>query len=158
RIYLSLTSYCISGDGVAYLAMARHFSDGDWRAALSSVYSPLYPALVCLIHRCVPDWEIAGNLVSTVLGTAAVGTTYLLTREAFGSDELALGAAVLIALHPATAAYSASVRTEAGYIFLTTTTCWLLLKSFKERRVLYAASGGIAAGLGYLYRTEAVGF
>ena len=26
RLYLSLTSYCIAGDGVAYLAMARDFA------------------------------------------------------------------------------------------------------------------------------------
>jgi hypothetical protein len=158
RVYLSLTSYCISGDGVAYLAMARHFHDGDWRAALGSVYSPLYPALIWLMHRCVADWEIAGSLISVILGTAVVATTYLMTREAFGSREIAFWAAVLIALHPAIAAYSASVRTEAGYIFLTTGACWLLLKALNEQRVRWAASAGMAAGLGYLYRTEAVGF
>jgi len=158
RVYLSLTSYCISGDGVAYLAMARHFADGEWRAALDAVYSPLYPALVSLMHRWVADWEIAGNLVSTILGTAAVATTYLMTREAFGCSELGFGAAVLMALHPQTAGYSAAVRTEAGYFFLTTGACWLLLKALNERRVLVASSAGLTAGLAYLYRTEAVGF
>jgi hypothetical protein len=158
RIYLSLTSYCISGDGVAYLVMARHFADGQWRAALGAVYSPLYPLLIALMHRWIPDWEMAGNLLSAILGTAAVATTYLMTRQAFGRCDLGLGAATLMALHPATAAYSASVRTEAGYIFLTTGACWLLLKSLNDRRVVVAAVGGMAAGLAYLYRTEAIGF
>jgi hypothetical protein len=101
---------------------------------------------------------MAGNLVSAILGTGAVATTYLMTREAFGCRELAFGAAVLMAIHPQTAAYSASVRTEAGYIFLITGACWLLLKALNEQRALPAASGGMVAGLGYLYRTEAVGF
>jgi len=158
RVYLSLTSYCISGDGVAYLAMARRFADGEWRAALDAVYSPLYPALISLMHRWVADWEIAGSLVSAILGSAAVATAYLMTREAFGCRELGVGAAVLMALHPQTAGYSASVRTEAGYFFLTTGACWLLLKALNERRVLVAASAGLTAGLAYLYRTEAVGF
>ncbi|HJU11884.1 MAG TPA: glycosyltransferase family 39 protein [Candidatus Binataceae bacterium] len=158
RIYLSLTSYCISGDGVAYLAMAHHFSHGEWLAGLDSVYSPLYPALISLMHRWVTDWEMAGNLVSTVLGTAAVMTTYLMTRAAFGRRDLASGAAVLIAVHPEIAAYSASVRTEAGYIFFTTAACWLLLKAVNERRVQLAAIAGLMGGLAYLYRTEAVGF
>ena len=158
RLYLSLTSYCISGDGVAYLAMAGHFSDGDWRAALAAVYSPLYPALIAITHRYVADWEMAGNLISVLLGTAAIATTYLMTREAFGSRGLGLGAAALMAVHPATAAYSASVRTEAGYMFLTTGACWLLFKALNQRRVAWAVSAGIAAGLGYLYRTEAIGF
>ena len=29
RIYLSLTSYCISGDGAAYIGMAREFANRD---------------------------------------------------------------------------------------------------------------------------------
>ncbi len=158
RIYLSLTSYCISGDGVAYLVMARQFAAGQWRAALGAVYSPLYPLLIALMHRWIADWEMAGNLVSAVLGTAAVATAYLMTREAFGRRDLGLGAAVLMALHPEMAAYSGSVRTEAGYIFLTTSACWLLLKALNDRHAAIAAVAGVAAGLGYLYRTEAIGF
>jgi len=158
RTYLSLTSYCISGDGVAYLVMARHFTDGQWRAALGSVFSPLYPLLISLMHRWIADWEMAGNLLSAILGTAAVATTYLMTREAFGRRDLGLGAAVLMALHPEFAAYSASVRTEAGYVFLTTAACWLLLKALNERRLVVAAAAGITAGFAYLYRTEAIGF
>jgi hypothetical protein len=157
RLYLSLTSYCISGDGVAYLAMARNWADGNWHAALDAVYSPLYPALISLVHRSIAGWEMSGDLVSAILGTGAVVTTYLMTREAFGRA-LGLGAAVLMALHPETAAYSASVRTEAGYFFWTTGACWLLFKSLKEQRALIGALAGIAAGFGYLYRTEAIGF
>ena len=158
RVYLSLTSYCISGDGVGYLVMARHFADGEWRAALGAVYSPLYPLFISLMHRWIANWETAGNLVSAILGTAAVATTYLMTRAAFGRRDLGLGAAALMAIHPETAAYSASVRTEAGYIFLTTCACWLLLKALNDRRLAVAALAGMAAGLGYLYRTEAIGF
>jgi hypothetical protein len=157
RLYLSLMSYCISGDGVAYLTMARHFALGEWRAGLAAVYSPLYPAFISVMHRWVTDWEIAGGLVSAVFGTAAIATTYLMTREAFG-NEVGLGAALLLAFHPQTAGYSASVRTEAGYFFWTTGACWMVLKSLNERRLPLAACGGLAAGLAYLYRTEAIGF
>jgi hypothetical protein len=157
RLYLSLTSYCISGDGVAYLTMARHFAAGEWRAGLGAVYSPLYPAFVSLMHKWVGDWEVAGSLVSTVFGTAAIATTYLMAREVFG-HEIGLGAAVLMAFHPQTAGYSASVRTEAGYFFWTTGACWLVLKSLNEQRLSLAAYGGVSAGLAYLYRTEAIGF
>ncbi len=80
RLYLTATSFCISGDGVAYLAMARGFADGNWQASLAAVYSPLYPLLISLMHRCVTSWELAGDLVSAILGTAAVATTYLMTR------------------------------------------------------------------------------
>jgi hypothetical protein len=158
RIYLILTSYCISGDGVGYLVMARQFAAGEWRTALSAVFSPLYPLLVSVAHCAIPQWEMAGNVVSTVLGTGAVVTVYLMTREAFGRSDLALGAAGMMAVHPEMAAYSASVRTEAGYVFFATGTCWLLLRAAGERRAMLAAEAGIAAGLTYLFRTEGIGF
>jgi hypothetical protein len=158
RVYLILTSYCISGDGVAYLAMARQFAAGQWRAALGAVFSPLYPLLVSLIHCAIPQWEMAGNLVSTLLGTGAVITVYLMVRQVFASAYIALGAASLMAIHPEMAAYSASVRTEAGYVFLATGTCWLLLKAVDKRRIILAAAAGVAGGLTYLFRTEGIGF
>ena len=157
RIYLSLTSYCISGDGAAYLRMAEQFDSGDWRKPLTSVFSPLYPLLVAGAHRLIPDWEFAGNLVSAILGTAAIASTYLLIRETFGRRDLAVGAAILMAIHPALAAYGASVRTEAGYVFLTTSAVWLTLKARRESRVVIAVLAGGCGGLAYLYRTEAIG-
>ena len=70
RLYLSLTSYCIAGDGVAYLGMAQDFAAGASAKALASVFSPLYPWIISIVHRIIPDWELAGNLVSAILGSA----------------------------------------------------------------------------------------
>src|SRR5260370_35671720 len=46
RLYLSLTGYCIPGDGVAYLGMARHFAAGESPNGLDNGFSPLDPKLV----------------------------------------------------------------------------------------------------------------
>jgi dolichyl-phosphate-mannose-protein mannosyltransferase len=157
RLYLSLTSYCMSGDGVAYLTMARQFASGDIGAALKSVFSPLYPSIIAVFHLAIPNWEMAGNLVSVLMGTAAVASIYALTQEAFNRRDIALGAAALTAIHPAIAAYSASVRTEAGYIFLTTGGAALILRGLRTRLLRVNAYGGATLGLAYLYRTEAIG-
>ncbi len=157
RLYLSLTSFCIAGDGVAYLAMAREFAAGAPGKALASVFSPLYPWIIAIAYRLIPDWELAGSLVSAILGTAAVATVYLMTREAFERDDLAIGAAVLVAIHPDLTAYSASVRTEAGFVFLLTAAVWLLIAGLKRRRSAIAGAAGMVGGLAYLYRTEAIG-
>jgi hypothetical protein len=79
RLYLSLTSYCIAGDGVAYLGMARDFAAGEPARALDNVFSPLYPYLVSLAHSLVSDWELAGNLVSALLGTARARSSSVAT-------------------------------------------------------------------------------
>lgn len=157
RLYLSLTSYCIAGDGVAYLAMARDFAAGEPAKALASVFSPLYPWIVSIAHRLIPDWELAGSIVSAILGSAAVASVYLMTREALERRDLAIGAAILVAIHPGMAAYSASVRTEAGFIFLLTAAVWMLIAGLKRQRIAIVAAAGVIGGLAYLYRTEAIG-
>lgn len=157
RVYLCLTNYCMSGDGVAYLTMARQFASGDVSAALKSVFSPLYPLLIAIAHLVVPNWELAGMLVSALVGTAAVASIFVLTYEVFDRRDLALGASALAAIHPALAAYSASIRTEAGYIFLTTSAVALVLRGLRQGRVSQVGLAGIVIGLAYLYRTEAVG-
>lgn len=165
RIYLALTNYCISGDGVSYVLMANEFAAGNWRAALGSVFSPLYPLMIAALKPVFGDVELTGELISVLMGTAAVGTIYLMTREAFcvgrddaGTGWIPIGAAGLSAIHPDLAAYSGSVRTEAGYIFLTTTAAWLIMRASNKRRLSLAAASGIVAGLAYLFRTEGIGF
>lgn len=157
RLYLSLTSYCIAGDGVAYLGMANDFAAGEPAKALDNVFSPLYPWVVSLAHSFVPDWELAGNLVSALLGTASIATIYYLTREVFERRDLAIGAAALAAIHPGLTAYAASVRTEAGFIFLMTGAMCALVMSLKRHQMALAAAAGTVGGLAYLYRTEAIG-
>ncbi len=158
RLYLCFANFCISGDGAAYLGMAKDYAAGNWRAPLTSVFSPLYPLLIAGLHWVVPNWELAGDLVSALMGTAAIGSIYLLTRQMFGRRDLALGAAAFAAIHPDLAAYSASVRTESGYILLTTTATALLFIAVARRRRGFALLCGLVSGLAYLYRTEAIGF
>jgi len=137
--------------------MAREFAAGRPAQALASVFSPLYPWIIAAAHQLIPDWELAGSLVSAIFGSAAVAAVYLMTREAFERDDLAIGAAVLTAIHPELAAYSASVRTEAGFVFLLAAAVWMLIAGLKHQQLVVVASSGVAGGLAYLYRTEAIG-
>jgi len=124
RLYLLLTSYCIAADGVAYIAMAREFHAGRALDALAWVFSPLYPWLISIAYRVIPNWELAGELLSMAFGTVGVVLLYYLMREVYGRRGVAAGAAALAAIHPMLAGLSASVRTEAGYITLVTAAVW----------------------------------
>ena len=157
RLYLGLTSYCMSGDGMAYLGMAQAFAAGDTKRALMSVFSPLYPALIAIVHPLLPNWELAGNLISAVLGSAAIVTVYGMTRAILDRRDLALGAAAVMAFHPDMAAYGGSVRTEAGFIFLMTAAVWLLVSGMKSHRLINCTAAGLVGGVAFLYRTEAIG-
>jgi 4-amino-4-deoxy-L-arabinose transferase-like glycosyltransferase len=157
RIYLVLTEFCISADGPAYIHMAREFGAGHSGLALSSVFSPLFPWLISIVHHAVPDWELAGELISALFGTITIPIIYWLIREAFERRDLAAGAALLAALHPELAAYSASVRTEAGFICLMVASVSLFIVAVKRNSALTSASAGLVGGLAYLYRAEAIG-
>ena len=157
RLYLTFTSYCISGDGVAYVGIARNLAAGNTAKALASVFPPLYPWLISIVHQVVPDWEIAGQLISSLLGAAAVVPVYYLVREVFGRRDLAAGAAILTAIHPDLSQYSASVRTEAGYITMIVTAVLLMLMAIRRRRLWWFAGAGLLCGIAYWYRTEAIG-
>jgi 4-amino-4-deoxy-L-arabinose transferase-like glycosyltransferase len=157
RLYLVASSFCISGDGVAYLAMAREFHAGHFHRALAWVFSPLYPWLVGLLYYVLPNWELAGELLSAVLGTAGVVLLYYLMREVYERRGVAAGAAALAAIHPMLAGFAASVRTEAGYITLLTAALLLVVQTGRRRSLKLAALAGLVCGLAYLYRTEGVG-
>ncbi len=158
RIYLVFTSFCIASDGVEYVRMARYFAAGEPGKALASICSPLYPWLISLLHRAVPDWELGGDLISAAFGTITVPLIYLLIRQVYQSERYALGAAALTAIHPWMAEYSASVRTEAGFICLMVAAVYLLLAGIEKASALTIALAGVVGGTAYLYRAEAIGF
>jgi Dolichyl-phosphate-mannose-protein mannosyltransferase len=157
RIYLSVFGYCISGDGVAYVGIAKHLAEGQYVHALSSVFPPLYPAIMVLVHAAVPDWELGGDLISAILGGATVIPIYFLMREVTGRRDLSIIAAAITAVDPPLARYASSVRTEAGYVCLLATAVWLSVLAIRTQRIRWAATAGAITGIAYLYRTEAVG-
>jgi hypothetical protein len=157
RLYLVFTTFCIAADGVAYLAMAQQFAAHEPARALGSVFSPFYPWLIAQLHRVVPSWELAGSLISAMFGTATIPLLYLLIAEVFERRDLAGAGAALAAIHPLMAEYSASVRTEAGFICLMVASTYLFVASIRSRRSAKFARSGLVGGLAYLYRVEAIG-
>ncbi len=158
RVYLSIVSYCISGDGVAYLGIAKHIKAGVYTHALGSVFPPLYPALIMIVHAIVPNWELAADLISATFGALTVIPIFYLFRETFERRDLAIIAAAPAAIDPELVGYSASVRTEAGYICLIAFAVWIAILAIRRGRIGWALASGAITGVAYLYRTEAVGF
>jgi hypothetical protein len=157
RVYLSIVNYCISGDGVAYLGIAKHIAKGDCAHALASVFPPLYPALIVIVHAIGPNWELAADLISATFGALTVIPIFCLFRQTLGRRDLATIAAALTAIDPELVGYSASVRTEAGYICLIAFAVWIVMLAIRRGRIGWALVSGAITGVAYLYRTEAVG-
>src|SRR4030065_1425483 len=68
-IYLFFRTYVISLDGAfQYIPIAKDFASGLFRKALSHNQQPLYPLIVAFVSRWVPDFELAGKLISFFFG------------------------------------------------------------------------------------------
>jgi hypothetical protein len=143
---------------MSFIWIAMDYGASNAGKVLAGVFPPAYPWTIAQMHRAIPDWEAAGNLVSTVTGTATIPLLYALMREVFKRREIAIGSAGLAAFHPAMANYSANVRTEAGFVCLMAGSLWLTTLAIRRSRVWLLGAGGAFAGLGYLYRSEAIGF
>ena len=95
----------------------------------------LVPVAHLIAYRVIPNWELAGELLSMAFGTVGVVLLYYLMREVYGRRGVAAGAAALAAIHPMLAGLSASVRTEAGYITLVTAAVLFLVRGVERKRI-----------------------
>jgi len=82
--YLFFRTYVISFDGAfQYVPIAKDFASGFFRKALSHNQQPLYSLIVAFVSRWVPDFELAGKLVSSILGILLVIPVYFLGKRIF---------------------------------------------------------------------------
>jgi 4-amino-4-deoxy-L-arabinose transferase-like glycosyltransferase len=142
-------------DGPIFLYIARAMGEGEWSAVLRHPFHPLYSAMVAAMGWLVGDLERGAVLVSIATGSAAVGMLYLFLRDAFGEGEAVIGAAIL-ALHPYAVDFSCDVQSEGLYIFLFLAAVWLLWRALGRAEALWAGLAGLAVGLAYLTRPEAL--
>ena len=157
RLYLVWQYYCISSDGVRYIRAAEDFYLGNFAAGLKSLYPPGYPLLMAAIFPLVGDWEMAGQLVSLSLGVALLFPLYRTFHLLF-PERVALLACYLAALSPFLALYSAHVRSEIPYLFLTALALYLFLTGMQARSKAVFLWGGMVGGYAFLVRPEALGF
>jgi len=156
RGYLLWQYYCISSDGVSYIRAAQEFFAGDPGAGLRSVYPPGYPLVIAAIYPLIGDWELAGQLLSLLLGVGLLLPLYWIFRGMFDS-KIALLACYLAAVSPFLALYSVHVRSESSYLFLATTAVYLLFNAIERRALSRFFFAGLVAGYAFLIRPEAIG-
>lgn len=108
-------------EGTTYVTLARNLRAGrgyvgilggpDW------FISPLYPVLITAVSYLTSDAELAGRLLSFVLGGLLPLPVYWLARQCFGRRAALLGA-LIVAGTPILVQYSSLVWSETSYTFL----------------------------------------
>ncbi len=81
--YLFFQTYVISMDGAfQYIPMAKYFASGLFGKGLREYgQQPLYPFLIAIISHWVTDFEVAGELVSTLFGVLMIFQSIFWERE-----------------------------------------------------------------------------
>ncbi|MEK7880945.1 MAG: glycosyltransferase family 39 protein, partial [Deltaproteobacteria bacterium] len=99
RFFVAVNTEVIAVDSVEYVRLAKAFASGDYMGTLDVKRPPLYPALMGLASFIIPDFPLAGRLVSLVFGALTVVLVYFLGRRVF-DEKTGLVAAAFAAMPP----------------------------------------------------------
>ncbi len=101
-------------DGEIYIAAARKYAAGMYKEGLAIYPMPLYPYLIALMHRIIPNWILAGRLISYFCMTLTVIPLYLLSKDLF-DRRAAFWACIAFTLLPDTLLHSNEVMRDPPF-------------------------------------------
>ena len=154
RIFLVIFPEVIYSDGTEYIRYAKQLLSGNWGGSKAP---PVYPVLIALASRWIPNFELAGIWVSVIFGTLAVIPVFYLGKRIF-NEKVGILSALFAMVHPFLYLSSGSVLTEAVYHFLLPTAVLLGWEAFCGGRLLNILLFSLFTALAYLTRPEAIGY
>lgn len=153
-----------AADGLKFLAAARQFQTSPPADVVRGTdQHPLYPALVAVAEPVTarlmgtgPDaWRVAGQGVSVLASLILLIPLYHLARALF-DERVALAAVSIYVLLPVPAEAGRDVLANAVGLCATTLSLWLGARAIRSGGWPTALAAGLAGGLGFLARPEAI--
>jgi len=162
-IYLVCTTVLISKDGTLYIDCAKQFVTNNLVEAVRSMQvSPGYPFLIYLMHKTaglfthtesLQRWIVSAQVVSIISKLIASAALYF-AGSYFAGRKAAFCGVLILSILPDSAEYGSDALTEWPHLMFLATGFLLLLLGTKYRKGWMFGLAGIAAGLGYLVRSE----
>jgi len=156
RIYLSVFTYVIKNDSVAFMQNAKYFASGDFARGLGHDYHPLYSLIMAVLYKVVPNMELSGTIVSVFFGTLTVVAFYIIGKNIF-DRKISFVSAIILAFHPYAVRFSADIISESTYFFFFISALGLGYFAITNRKFLLFVFAGICSALAYLARPEGIG-
>jgi 4-amino-4-deoxy-L-arabinose transferase-like glycosyltransferase len=149
----------IDSEGAEYARIAENLLSGKGYEGIATpgmqlFFPPLFPYLIAAFSLLTHQTELAGRLVSLIMGTMLVLPVYFIGLRLYGRVS-AYVAAALIAFHPYLIFYSSTVYCEPTNITLVLAGIYWSLKAFRARTGWSFLLSGVFFGLAYLIRPEA---
>jgi hypothetical protein len=160
RFYLAYFSNIMTPDGILYIKIAKLIELGEWKKASEFSFGGrsdihLYLFLLSLFHKIIPDWDMAGRMVSVLMGSLTVIPFFLLIKEMFDLRIAAIVSLFYI-ISPRLADYSSDLLREPTFWFLSVNALWLAWKGISKRNFLYLILSSFSTGLSIFTRIEGV--
>ena len=149
---------------------SRQYHNAAWNLASQGVYSiateppyepytrrtPGYPLFLAGMYwlRGAPDVHFA-KLVQCILGVAACGLTFLITKRVGGSDELGLWSAALVAVFPAVVLYCDRLMSDGLLLLVLTAATYTAYRWADSASSKWAVACGLLWGASAMVKPEA---
>jgi hypothetical protein len=140
-------------DGEIYISAARKYAAGMYREGLAIYPMPLYPYLISLLHRIIPNWVLAGRLISYFSMTLTVVPLYLLSKDLFNRPAAFWGC-IAFTLLPETLLHSNSVMRDPPFFLFVTCAVYFAQKTLQSKRLIHLLGSALCAWFSTLFRIE----
>jgi hypothetical protein len=162
-IYLICTTVLISKDGTLYIDCAKQFVDTNFVETVRNIpVCPGYPSLIYLMHKTtglfgnaesLQSWIVSAQTVSLFSKLIASIALYF-AGSFFAGRKAAFWGIIILSVLPDSAEYGSDALTEWPQLMFLASGFLLLLWGTQQQKIWMFGLAGIAAGLGYLIRSE----
>lgn len=143
----------INTDGIRYINSAHELFQGNIAAAFAHEKMLGFTFLLGLVQLLVPDWFLAGKILSLIALVLTTIPLYLIAQELFGR-RAAFCTAVVFTVVPSISGKCASVIKDPSFLFLIVLSLWFVLSAIKTSRWGFALTAGLLCCLSVLIRPE----
>ena len=143
----------INPDGIRYINSAHEFFQGNIAAAFDHEKMLGFTFLLGLTHLVVPDWFLAGKILSCVALVMTTIPLYLIAQELFGK-RAAFCTALVFTVIPSINAKCTDIVKDPSFLFLLVLSLWLILYALKESQWWSSLLAGLFCCLSVLVRPE----
>ncbi|MEA3465307.1 MAG: glycosyltransferase family 39 protein [Thermodesulfobacteriota bacterium] len=155
KIAFLLQNEVVNPDGALYIAAAEKYAHGLFAEGARYYLMPFYPMLLAAIHLLVPNWIIAGQLLTVVPLVLVLWPLYVLTRRLF-DEQSALWATLLFALLPIFNQDSTAIIRDPLFLLFVMYALMFLVNSYLDCQVKAIIGFVLFTTLALLTRIEGV--
>jgi len=153
KIALILHSDVVNSDGALYLAAAKKYAQGLFSEGLAYYPMPFYPMLLAAMHFIIPDWILAGQLLTIISLVLVLWPLFALTQRLFNYKS-ALWTILLFAILPEF--NRVSIVRDPLFLLFSLSALLFLVVCYQDRQFKSISGFVLFAVLAILCRIEGV--